>query len=81
MRKVRVGIRVERVMKAMREGAVLVRAVSPLLDGNDVWWLEPINKTVGPVTARKVLNRFDVSGNGDGLFGMSQTYRYIDRRK
>ena len=74
MTKQRLGKRVHDVVNRMRQGEVLCSQFSQA-DGLS-FWLEPSGRSVGPQTARKVVNLPSVEGARDCLLGNSQTYRY-----
>lgn len=75
MRKQRHTKRRDRVILRMSQGDTLCCQTHP--DGTQ-WWLEPSGKTVGPITALKVIGLPGVVAANDGLFeGASQSYRYV----
>jgi hypothetical protein len=72
----RVGGTVERVVAALRDGAVLRRTHRP----NSMRWALSNGMAVSDEVARAVIVRDDVAGVGDSLFdrGLSQTFRYVE---
>lgn len=77
MRKERHTKRRDRVLLRMSKGDTLCCQTNA---DETQWWLEPSGKTVGPVTASKIVNYPGVEPLNDALFeGMSQSYRYVSQ--
>jgi hypothetical protein len=70
-------MKVEGVIAAMRDGAVLYRLHQP----NSTWWMLSTGRRVNAEVTRLVTERGEIVGVGDCLFGpeLSQTWRFIGR--
>lgn len=70
----RYGKRVASVIERMQKGETLC---CQHVGYERQWWLEPSNKTVGPVTAGKVILLPEIMDCGDAMFdGTPQTFKY-----
>lgn len=77
-RKVQHGKRVSTVLLRLQKGERLHTQMTP---EGVVYWLEPSGRSVGPVTASRVMGLPEVAAESDSLFeAVSQTYRYIEGR-
>ena len=70
--------KVEGVLAAMRNGAVLRRVHHP---SSVVWVLSPAGEMITTEVAHLITQRTDIAGVGDCLFDveLSQTWRFIGR--
>jgi hypothetical protein len=73
----RLNRKVESVLAAMRDGAVLRRVHLP----RSIVWMLSTGEAVTADAARLVIERSEIADVGDCLFGFefSQTWRFIDR--